>query len=117
MAAALDALRSTLEAIPAEEVRSPDQPIEVYFQETEDVIAHVAQHGLAAEMVNEGLDQATLDSIPQALAAAREAQTEWTLSNDREKPQGQQALEKQGYSLRASVAKKLKFSLRKDKAA
>ena len=117
MAAALDALRSTLEAIPAGDVRSPDQPIEVYFQETEDVMEHVAQHDLAQRMVDEGLDQATLDALPQALDAGREAQTEWTLTNDREKPQDQRTLERQGYSLRTSVAKKLRFSLRKDKAA
>lgn len=117
MASALEALRMILEAIPAEEVRSPDQPMDVYLQEAEDLMAHIGQHSLSQVMVDEGLEQSTLDALPQALDAAREAQTQWTLAHDREKPDDQRRLEKRGYELRTKVAKKVRFTLRKHVSA
>lgn len=114
---ALEALRPVLDAIAISDVRSPDQPVEIYFQETDDLLQHIAVHGLAEVLVDEGLEQHTLDSLPQALMAAREAQTAWTLVNERAKPQEQRELEKSGFALRAKVGKKARFSLRHNQAA
>ena len=115
MTNALDMLRLKLESLI--EVRSPDQPIDIYFQETDDLLAHVEANGLRPLLVDEGLNEGVFDEIAAALAAARQAQTEWTLLNDREKPTDQQELEVKGYALRARAVKKARFTLRKDKSA
>ena len=117
MATALEELRSVLDAIPTDEVRPPDMPIDVYFQETDDLQEHLAVNELAQVLEDEGLDRSTLDSIPQALAAAREAQTAWTLTNERAKPDEQRSAEKQGYALRTKVSRKARFALRRNSAA
>ena len=115
MTNALDQLRHKLESL--SEVRSPDQPIDIYFQETEDLLTHVTANGLQSVLVDEGLDEAAITEVAVALAAARMAQTEWTLLNDREKPVDQKELEARGYALRTMVIKKARFTLRKDKSA
>ena len=115
MTNALDMLRPKLESL--SEVRSPDQPIDVYFQETEDLLAHVEANGLRSLLVSEGLDENVIPEIASALAAARLAQTEWTLINAREKPTDQQELEVKGYALRARAVKKARFTVRKHKSA
>ena len=117
MTTALESLRTVLEAIPAAEVHSPDQPVQIYFQETDDVLEHITANGLAQLLFDEGLEEEALSAIPQALAAAREAQTAWTLVNERAKPQEQRDLEARGYELRTKVSKKARFALRKSNAA
>lgn len=89
MTAALDAVRPALGAMAADDVRTPDQPVEIYFQETDDLLQHIAVNQLSQTLVDEGLEQQTLDALPQALQAAREAQTASTLANERAKPQEQ----------------------------
>ncbi len=117
MTTALEALQPVLDAIPADDVRAPDQPVDIYFQETEDLLEHVAANGLAQLLDDEGLEPETLASIPQALAAARESQTAWMLLNERAKPQEQRQLEQRGYDLRTKISKKARFILRKNNAA
>lgn len=117
MGSVLDSIRLQLLAIPSEDIRAPDQPVDVYLQETADLLEHIAENKLATVLVDEGLEQETLDGIPPALAAAREAQTEWNLTNDRSKSQEQKDAEKRGYTLRTKVAKKARFALRRNGAA
>jgi len=117
MANALEALRPILDAIPPQDVRTPNQPADIYFQETDDLLEHIALNQLAQVLVNEGLDVTTLEGVPLALTAAREAQTAWTLVNERAKPQEQRDLEKRGYDLRTKVSKKARFTLRRNPAA
>lgn len=115
MTDALEGLRPKLDNL--DEVRLPDQPIEVYFQETEDLLTHVEANGLRGVLIDEGLDESVFDEIVTSLAAARQAQTEWTLLNDREKPESQKVMEAKGYALRTKAAKKARFTLRKDRSA
>lgn len=117
MATALEQLRSVLDAIPADEVQPPDMPVDVYFQETDDLQEHLTVNALAQVLEDEGLDRSTLDALPLALAAAREAQTAWTLTNERAKPDDQRDAEKRGYELRTKVSRKARFALRANRAA
>ena len=113
---ALEALRPKLDEMEPDEIRAPDQPTEVYFQETTDVLTHIAEHQLAGMLVDEGLEQETLDAVPQALAAAQEAQSLWAMAYEKEKPVDQKTAEEKGFALRTKVAKKARFALRKNKA-
>lgn len=117
MTDALTALQPKFALIPSSDVKSPHIPIHIYFQETEDLIAHIQKNNLSQLLIDEGLDPETLQDLPLALVAAREAQTAWTLANERLKPQDQKDLEARGYALRTLVSKKARFSLRTNKGA
>lgn len=114
---ALANLEPKLKLLASEDVRSPNQPIEIYLQEVEDLIAHIQENELGQVLVDEGLDENRLQELPEALTTTREAQTAWTLTNERAKPQEQRELEKRGYALRGHVAKKVRFALRSNRAA
>jgi hypothetical protein len=113
----LESARSRLMQIAAKDVRPPTQPMDVYLEEVEDLLAHISENSLRTLLVDEGLDEALLDEVPQALVVAREAQTAWTLTYERQKPATQKEAERRGQALRAAVAKKARFALRHDGAA
>jgi len=111
-ATVLEALRPELEAIPHADVRRPDIPAHIYFQETLDTLVWLDPPEVAGKLTAVGLPP---DRLPQArplLEAAREAQARWAAVHSPRKPEEQQALEESGATLRADVVAALRWNLR-----
>ena len=71
-----DAKLTTLEAIPAAEVKAPTMPVDISLQEAEDLFTWAAEDQAALEA--KGLDWATyVADIPVRAGALRYAQSEW----------------------------------------
>jgi hypothetical protein len=112
---ALERLMPTYRALV--EVRGPNLPIEVAFQEAETLANLVERPEAREELLAVGLDEATLAGLRPALEAARQAQSEWTAIYSPRKPQAQRDVEEQGRALRAQAMSACRFTLRKSRVA
>lgn len=112
----LDALRPTLLAIRAEDVREPHLPPKVGHQEAEALFTFVQKPEPLALFERLGLS-AQVASGPLALQASREAQAVWLTARDSNKPEAQKAREEEGYELRAELLAACDWNLRADEAA
>lgn len=113
----LEKLMNTLAAIPADEVESPNLPIEVALQEAHDLNALVANPEVRERLVAVGLPNAELTALPRAIAAAREAQSAWIVVRDRTKNDAQRQREENGVKLRADLVAAARWNLRDDRVA
>ncbi|PKN59388.1 MAG: hypothetical protein CVU56_00660 [Deltaproteobacteria bacterium HGW-Deltaproteobacteria-14] len=105
-------MRAELEAIPAAEVRRPDIPAHIYFQEALDALVWLEPAEVSAKLTAVGLPAERLGEARQRLEAAREAQARWAAVRSPRKPEEQRALEDEGLALRASVVAAIRWNLR-----
>lgn len=113
----LEKLLPTLATIPADEVESPNLPIEVALQEAHDLNALVANPEIRERLIAVGLPNAELTALPRAIAAAREAQSAWIVVRDRTKNDAQREREDRGIKLRADLVAAARWNLRDDRVA
>ena len=108
----LETLLPTLEMIDATDVDSPSLPIAVALQEAVDLTKYVEQSDTRARLLTVGLHAETLDELPMAIGAAREAQARWMLVRDGAKTPEQAKLEADGIRLRTRIARACRWNLR-----
>jgi hypothetical protein len=113
----LDTLRPTLDAIAVDEIREPDLPIVVALQEGNDLHTSIQKDDAWNRLLAVGAAPASLEGLPVAVAATRQAQSEWTVIRDRGKPQAQRDRETAGATLRADLVAACRWNLRDDATA
>ena len=113
----LDALRSTLLAMPSTDIDQPDLPVAVVLQEAHDLRTLCADPQVRERLVSVGLQAVTLDTLAVAEGALRVAQSEWVVSRDRSKDDAQKAREARGMELRAELAAAVRWNLRAERKA
>lgn len=111
----LEGLTERLLAMPV--VRAPDLPVAVSFQEAAALIKLTEREEVGRALLEVGLDAQVLDDIRTALAAARQAESQWTSIRSRRKPEDQRDVEEQGRALRATAISASRFSLRRHRGA
>ncbi len=108
-----ETLRTTLEAIPAAEIASPNIPVNRFLQEAEDLIVWCEPDHAA--MVIAGVPQVLLDAIPGRVGALRYAQSLWNKElNTREAAEkiwNEQSPE--AYALKNDLEDTFRFAFRK----
>lgn len=114
---ALDRLKDTLLATPAEAVRKPDIPVAIHHQEAHDLLAFVSTPAVTEKLTAVGLSPDILAAVPDALAASQEAEALWSAAYAPRKPEEQAALEERGRRLRSDVAAAFRWNLRGDREA
>ena len=108
----LETLLPTLEMIDAADVDAPSLPIAVALQEAVDLAKYVEQSDTRERLLAVGLHAETLDELPIAIGAAREAQARWVLVRDGAKSSEQSKLETDGIRLRTRIARACRWNLR-----
>jgi hypothetical protein len=116
-AQALDALRSTLLAMAAQDVDSPDLPMSVVLQEANDLLTLIREQSVWERLIMVGVKEAERDALEQTILATRAAQSEWTVARDRSKSNAQTEREERGYALRDDILAAARFNLRDDRVA
>jgi hypothetical protein len=117
MVNSLSAMKSTLSAIAPEEVDEPRLPMATALQEANDLWTLASDPKVGKELVKVGLNPEAVDRLREVLDAAREAQSQWTVSRDASKSQTQVDLERRSERLRADILSACRWSLRFDRVA
>jgi hypothetical protein len=112
----LSTLKPTLMAIEAASVRRSTVPMAVALQEANDLAVFVAGSEIRKGLLRVGLEEAVIEALPEAVAAAREAQSEWVVARDANKGDGKAERIEQGEALRSDIAAACRWNLRKDRA-
>jgi len=113
----LQTLRPILDAIPLSELRRPDLPLSVALQEAHDLSAMLEADDAWSALVAVGLPLRAAADLPLAIAAARQAQSQWVVARDRTKPAAQREREEQGTALRRELSAACRWNLRADEQA
>lgn len=113
----LDTLRPLLDAIAIDDIREPDLPIVVALQEGNDLHTSIQKDDTWDRLLAVGVPPAALADLPLAVAATRQAQSEWTVLRDRGKPQAQRDREVVGAALRADLVAACRWNLRANTTA
>lgn len=113
----LNTLRPILESIPADQVRMPDIPIPVALQEAIDLRAALDADDGWDRLLAVGLDPSRVTALPDAIAAARQAQSQWVVLRDGRKPPTQRERERRGITLRRELVAACRWNLRHDPRA
>ena len=113
----LDTLRPVLAAIPIDVIREPDIPIVVALQEGNDLHTSIQKDDTWDRLLAVGVPPAALADLPVAVAATRQAQSEWTVIRDRGKPQAQRDRETAGATLRTDLVASCRWNLRANTTA
>ena len=115
---ALETLRPTLEAIPADQVTRPSLPVHVEIYQVQRLLHYLAEHpDVAAALVKVGIDKDALDELRQVTEATREAQIDWDTRRARRRDGSVSAQLKTGYDLRAKVMRACVFNAGDDPQA
>ena len=103
-----------IEAIPAEQVRSPNMPVDVFLQEIENTHKWIQEDKV--KMVSAGLDWTLVDDLPLRAGALREAQSLWFKERfSREEAEKEwNAKSPVAYDLRNSLLHHFRFAYRND---
>jgi hypothetical protein len=110
----LEQLKPTLAALT--DPSQPDIPIHVDFQEVQDLLAWLDGHRDAVrQLADVGLAPEIIETVRTALAAARQAQSDWSTLRDPRKPADQAGLEEAGRKLRSAAVAACRFTLRGDR--
>ncbi|MCX4239387.1 hypothetical protein [Paraliomyxa miuraensis] len=117
MTSELDTLRPILEAIAPDDIINPITPIAVALQEASDLHAAIKGDDTWERLVEVGVDPAAIDAIPLAVAATRQAQSQWVVARDRGKAEAQREREQSGIELRADIVAACRWNLRNEAAA
>lgn len=113
----LDTLRPMLDAIAIDDIREPDIPLVVALQEGNDLHTSIQKDDTWDRLLAVGVAPAALDGLPVAVAATRQAQSEWTVIRDRGKLQAQRDREAAGVALRTDLVAGCRWNLRADATA
>lgn len=113
----LESLLSILQALAPTDILEPEVPMAVALQEAHDLHATVETGDTFDRLFQVGLDPATLEGLPVAVAATRQAQSQWVVVRDRGKPQAQREREQAGMELRSDLVAACRWNLRHDPAA
>ena len=113
----LEPLTPLLSAIPAADVRAPNLPVAVALQEAHDLLALVGQEKLRTRLTAVGLKPDLIEALGPALAAARQAQSQWAVIRDRTKTEAQREREERGRELRTQLLAACRWNLRYDPVA
>jgi len=110
----LDTLRPVLEAIAADELQEPNLPVVVALQAGSDLHATIHKGDTWNRLLAVGVDPAKLAALPLAVAATRQAQSEWTVLRDRGKAHAQRDRQLAGAVLRAELVATCRWNFRAD---
>lgn len=113
----LEHLRPELDAIPADAVIEPNIPVPIVLQEAHDLHVALDIGDTWAQVIAVGLDPALISSLRAAIAAARQAQSQWTIVRDRSKPRAQREREVAGEVLRRELVAAIRWNLHRDQQA
>lgn len=102
----------TLESIPTADVREPDLPMAIALQEAQDLRAALDADDTWDAVLAVGLDPALVVALPSAIAAARQAQSQWVVLRDRSKSRAQLDREQRGIALRRELSAACRWNLR-----
>lgn len=113
----LDQLKPVLEAIPREEVAAPQIPIAVFLQEAHDLGTLSKEPEVKSRLVAVGLAAKTIADLGTAVAAARQAQSDWVVAFDRTKSDAYRSAAEQARALRGEITAACRWNLRGDRVA
>ncbi len=104
---------ATIEAIDAKDVKHPNMPVGIFFQEAEDLYNWLQKDRKA--LVAAGLDQSVIDTLPARAGAATYIQSQWnSLRLGKEEAQKQFAkLAPYVYDLRDTLVHHMLYAFRK----
>ena len=113
----LETLLPMLQALAPADITEPDVPMAVALQEAHDLHATIATGDTFDRLMQVGIDPAVLEALPVAVAATRQAQSQWVVARDRGKPQAQRDREQAGVELRSDAVAACRWNLRRDPTA
>ena len=113
----LETLLPVLQALAPEDITEPITSMAVALQEANDLHVVVQADDTWERIVKVGMDPSVVDGLPVAVAAARQAQSQWVVIRDRGKPQAQRDREQAGVELRSDIVAACRWNLRHDPAA
>jgi len=113
----LDTLLPLLATLPPTAVVPPSTPMAVALQEAHDLHAAIQTADTRDRLLHVGVPASVLDALPVAVAATRQAQSQWVVERDRGKRHAQRERERAGAELRAELVAACRWSLRRQPAA
>jgi len=108
----LYALLPLLESIPDAEIVEPRLPVAVALQEAHELHTTLEHGDTRTRVLEIGLDPAIPAALPTAIAAARQAQSRWTVARARNLRQAHRARELQGQDIRRELLAACRWNLR-----
>lgn len=113
----LEILIPVLQALALADIIEPITSMAVALQEANDLHVVVQADDTWERLVKVGTDPSVVDGLLTAVAAARQAQSQWVVVRDRGKPQAQRDREQAGVELRSEIVAACRWNLRRDPAA
>lgn len=113
----LETLLPVLNALALADIIEPNTPMAVALQEAHDLNAAIQAGDTWDRLLQVGVPPSALDALPVAVAATRQAQSQWVVQRDRGKPQAQRDREQAGIELRAELVAACRWNLRSDPGA
>lgn len=113
----LDKLMPALQALPDEDIDTPDLPMAVALQEAHDVYALIAKEPVRGTLLKVGVAPEAIDNLRKAVNATRIAQSQWVVVRDNRKDEAQRAREQAGYKLRSLLVAACRWNLRSHRVA
>lgn len=113
----LETLLPILNALAPTDIIEPNTPMAVALQEAHDLHAAIQAGDTWDRLLRVGLPPSALDALPLAVAATRQAQSQWVVQRDRGKPQAQRDREQAGIDLRSELVAACRWNLRRDPGA
>lgn len=99
----LQTLLPTLQSIDASRLRPANLPMAVALQEANDLRVVLDDDETWDRLVAVGVDAATIERLPVAIEATRQAQSQWVVIRDRTKPEAQREREQAGERTRSDL--------------
>ena len=113
----LETLLPLLQAMAPADITQPNAPMAVALQEANDLRATLDVDDTWERMLAVGVPASTLEGLSVAVAAARQAQSQWVVVRDRGKPQAQRDREQAGVELRSEIVTACRWNLRQEPTA
>ncbi|MEM9458517.1 MAG: hypothetical protein AAGF11_30345 [Myxococcota bacterium] len=109
----LEQLHTVLRAIPGDQLRVPSMSMAVALQEAHDLHARLLQDDTWNRLLAIGVEPDLLDQLVQALAAMKQAQSQWILvARERGKPKALRERRAAGLRLRTELLAACRWNLR-----
>ncbi len=113
----LETLIPVLKALTPDDLIETTAPMAVALQEANDLHAAIQADDTWDRLLQVGMDPGVFDGLPVAVAAARQAQSQWVVVRDRGKAQTQRNRELSGTELRSEIVAACRWNLRHDPVA
>lgn len=113
----LETLLPVLNALATANIVEPNTPMAVALQEAHDLHAAIEAGDTWDRLLRVGLAPSMFEALPLAVAATRQAQSQWVVMRDRGKPQAQRDREQAGVELRSELVAACRWNLRHDPEA